>query len=292
MSHNYASAHLEWIRLAEEAVENQDYESAARLFRHVTIYFGISNEVSNQREFAVKAGECYLHAAKKAEDEGNPLRAVLLCIKAVDSFKEGKSEDSAEFCDSLIRKNYLSVTKTDFRKDEENAHDLKGVGDYFVKNGDCERAIECYRIAAEKASNQNKLALSGGLYRDIGDCYRNMNDLENAARSYTKAADMYLACQEYFEAVWHYCVSGFLLVYVGRREEASIMAGIASSACQEGGIHVLLNDLSEVCRLLSEGSVNDAEQLWVRIRMKFKRSYANLVDSCFQALREKMTQRT
>ncbi len=288
MSQNYDGARIEWERLAEKAIKKHDYEDAARFFHYVTISFGLANDESNQKKYANKTGECYLQGARKLEDENDFLKAILLCIKATNSFQEGGSEESSKLCDSVIRKYYALIARYGLTRIDGDAHNLKGVGDYFFNNGDLEKAIECYRTAAEKAFKEDKLALSGGLYRDVGDCYQRLKDFENAAKTYATAADMYFNCQEYFEAASHYCESGFLFIHVGRLKEASIMARKAGFSCDEGCIDILLNDLSYICRLLSERSLYEAEERWKKIRMKFKRSYIDLIDSCFRALREKV----
>jgi len=285
LAYSYGDA-LEWVKLAEEALKILDYEVAARFFRYATIYFGLVNDASNQRKFAIKTGECYLQSAQELRREDGPLKAILLCIKAASYSQEGRSEELVRICDSVIRQKYTMITKDHFMRFHGEPHDLKGIGDYFLKNGDLERAIECYRTAAENASNGENPILSGGLYRDVGDCYQKSEDIERAAESYAKAAHMYLKGREYFEAAWHYCESGFMFIRLGRLEEASTMARKASSACSEGHIDVLLNDLSHICRLLSERALYEAEDRWKRIRIKFKRSYINLVDSCFEALRQ------
>jgi len=177
-------------------------------------------------------------------------------------------------------------------KNNGDAHNLKDLGDFFAKNDDFETAIECYGIAAEKAFEEEKPLLSGRLHRDMGDCYQNLKDFENAAKNYATVADIYLKCQEYFEAAWNYCESSFLFIHVGKMGEASIVAEKASSACDEGRITVLLNDLSYICRMLCNGSPHEAEQRWNRIKTKFKGSYTNLIDSCFTSLREKSVDRT
>jgi len=278
---------LQWIKSAEEAIRKHDYEVAARFFRYVTVYFGLLNDTPNQRKFAIRTGECYLQSAEKSASLHDPFRAILLCIKAASYFQEGGSEELARVCHSIIRQHYISVKKDSFTGFHEDPHDLKGVGDYFAKNGDFERAIECYQTAAEKAFKEEKLALSSGLYRDAGNCYQRLKDSESAAKIYATAAEMYSRCQEYFEAAWHYCQSGFLFIQAGRLDEATLMARKAGSACGEGRIDVLLNDLCHICTLLGERSLSEAEERWHKVRMKFKRSYANLIDSCFQALGEK-----
>ena len=88
----------------------------------------------------------------------------------------------------------------------------------------------------------------------------------------------------HFEAARHYCESGFTFILVGKLKEASVVAAKAGIACDIGRIDIILNDLSEVCRLLSEKSLDEAEERWNKIKMKFKRSYADLVDSCFESL--------
>ncbi len=43
------NAHLEWIRSAEKAVKEGNYESAARLFLHVSTYYGVVNDEPNRK---------------------------------------------------------------------------------------------------------------------------------------------------------------------------------------------------------------------------------------------------
>ena len=88
MAQNYRRAHFEWMRLAEEAVRNSDYEVAARSLRYVSVYFGLVDDSSKRREFAKKAGECFLQAAREFENRKDLPKAVLLCIKAARYYCE------------------------------------------------------------------------------------------------------------------------------------------------------------------------------------------------------------
>jgi tetratricopeptide (TPR) repeat protein len=161
---------------------------------------------------------------------------------------------------------------------------LKAIGDYFVRKNDLENGVVLFQLAADKAREEGKNILAAGLYRDIGDCHQALKKFEAAGKSYGIAADMFLVCDNHFEAARHYCESSFLFILAGNLQEASVAAAKARFACDVGRIDIILNDLSEVCNLLSEKSLNEAEERWKKIKMKFKKSYADLVDSCFESL--------
>lgn len=285
MAQGYGDAYLEWIKSAEEASEKEDYEAAARLYRHVTIHFGVNNDLPNQRKYAIKTGECHLKAARNHLAKNDLVKTVLSCAKAYGFFIEGGHENLAASCDAMIKECYDAIRSQGIAASNISNKDLKLLGDYFVKKGIFEDAAKCYQAAAENACENGKVVLAGGLYRDVGDCYRMLGDFEKAAENYATAGDMFLKGQKHFEAAQHYCQSGFLFIIAGKLDEASVVANKASLACDEGGIDVIMNDLSKICRLLSEKALVDAGELWSRIRMKFKGSYANLIDSCFDFLR-------
>lgn len=285
MYRDYGNAYLEWMKLAEEAARREDYEAAARFFRRVAIYYALINDPANRRIFAAKTAECHVEAAKKSENEGAPLRTILSYVRAVDSFREAGDEKSAQLCDSMVRRYGMSVIKSGSFMIDGESHNLKTLGDYFVRLCDCEIATEFYRAGAERALKEGKSALCAGLYRDIAECYQKLGNLEGAAKSHGMSADMYLNCEKYFEASWHYCESCLLFILAGKLEEASTMAGKAGSSCRQGQIDILLNDLSSVCGLLSKKSLYAAEERWNTIGKKFKKSYVDLVDSCFGALK-------
>ena len=285
MAQNYRKAHFQWIKTAEEAINNSDYERAARLLRHVSVYFGLINDSSNQREFAMKAGECYFQAARKSEDKNDLLTAILLYVEAAKRFRESGHDRMAQTCDSHIRKHHATIAekKPDFY---EAVSDLKAVADYFRENGDDESAMQCYNMAAEKAYGQGKTALSGSLYANVGDRYRALGDFEKAAECYEKAAARYFESEGHFQAARYYYDSGFLYIRAQNLEKASLMAERANAACVKGEIDILLNDLSRVCRLLSNRDLQGAMELWSMIRIKFRRTYVELIDSCFRVVRQ------
>jgi tetratricopeptide (TPR) repeat protein len=278
------NAHLEWIRTAEKAVKEANYESAARLYRHVSAYYGIINDELNRKKYAVKTGESYLDAGEAHLAQKDFIKAIIFFIKAADSFHEGEDEELTKRCEPKINECYIAVTKDGSLKAHSPIRDLKAIGDYFVGKNDLENGATLYQTLADKAREEGKHVLAAGLYRDVGDCHRALKDLEASAKCYSTAADLFLLCNNYFEAARHYCESGFMFIRAGKLQEASAAAAKASFSCDLGGIDVILNDLSEVCRLLSEKSFDEAEERWNKIRMKFKRSYADLVDSCFELL--------
>ena len=94
-------AHLEWIKIAEEAVKRGDYETAARYYRYVTIHFGILNDMDNMKKFTIKTGECYLNAGKNLQED-EPIAALQFYIKASNCFREGQNKQKIKRCDSLI----------------------------------------------------------------------------------------------------------------------------------------------------------------------------------------------
>jgi len=279
------NAYLEWIRIAEDAVKRRDYETAARFYRYVTVHFGLLNDIDNLKDFSIKTGECYLNAGKNLWNE-NPVMALQFYIKASNCFKEGQDEQRANECDSTIESLYDSIRKDGIIKICKDAAGLKRIGDYFVSH-DIKKAIECYEAAAEIAFEDGKLNLSGSLYGILGKCYVTLGRYEDAAESYARSANIYYECRELFESAWRYCISGFYFILAGSMEKASLMSRKAESICREDRINIILNHLVSICRLLSEGSVNEAERIWIRIRRKFKESYAKIIDSCFQSVNSK-----
>ncbi|MFQ6095747.1 MAG: hypothetical protein ACE5NN_06355 [Candidatus Bathyarchaeia archaeon] len=290
MAQNYRKALFQWIESAEEARKNRDYEGAARLFRYVSVYFGLINDPSNRREFTMKTGECYFQAARKSEDRNDLLKAILLYIKAAKCFWESGYERMARTCDFLIRKHHVTIAENN-PNFYESISDLKSIGDYFRDNGDDKNAAECYRMAAEKAYENGKIALSGSLYADVGDRHRALGDFEKAAESYEQAAGRYLECEEHFQAARYYCHSGFLYIHAQNLGKAFLMAQRADAACVKGDIDIILDDLSRICRLLSERDLEGAMDVWGSIRRKFKRSYVELIDSCFRVVRQIISHR-
>jgi len=271
------------MRLAEEAIGKNDYEGAARSLRYVSVCFGLVDDSPKRQEFAKKAGECYLQAARVFENKKDLPRAILLCIKATGCFQESGSEELAFACDALIRKHHASMVD-EGGNSYETISDLKSVGDYFTMKGESDNAISCYRMAAEKAYEQGKVALSAGLYVDLCGRYRALGDLEMAAKNYRDAAGRYFECERYFEAARYYCESGLLFIRVHDLDGAHSMAERAETACVEGRIEFVWNYLSRVCLLLSERDPKSAMEIWSRIRRKFKRSNIELVDSCFSVI--------
>lgn len=112
-----------------------------------------------------------------------------------------------------------------------------------------------------------------------------MGNMEFASKSYLMAAEIYFRCQEYFEAAWHYCEAGFMLLCLKRHEEALEASEKAELACYKGQIEVFLRDLSQVCKLLSRGSVDDAEKIWGGLKAKFRKEYVQLVELSFKVCR-------
>jgi len=279
---NHSDAYLWWLNLAEEAAKRRDYETAARFYRYVAVHFGLLNDLDNLKKFAIKAGECYFNAGKNLWNSNKPLKALLSCIKASNCFKEGRDKQRAEKCDLVIDSYYNSIRKGEKTEPCKDAYDLKRIGDYFV-NHNLQKAIECYETAARKAFEDGKLNLSGSLYGILGECYMTLMKYEAAAESYARSADIYYACRELFEAAWRYCISGFHFILAGRTDKASSMAGRAESICREGEINVILNDLASVCKLLSKGAIHEAERRWNKIRIKLKKDYVKIVDSCFRS---------
>jgi tetratricopeptide (TPR) repeat protein len=273
------------MRLAEEAIRKSDYEGAARSLRYVSICFGLVNDSPKRKEFARKAGECYLQAAKVFENKKDLPRAVLLCIKATGCFRESGSEELDSACDALIRKHHTSIVE-EGSNSYETISDLKSVADYFTGRGASESAVSCYRMAAEKAYERGKVALSAGLYVDVAGRCRALEHLEMAAENYGNAAGRYFECERHFEAARYYCESGFLYIRVRDLDKAHSMAGRAGTACVKGQIDVILNDLTLLCLLLSKGDLQMATDLWRRIRRKFRRSIVELIDSCFEVVKQ------
>ena len=285
MPKNHSDVYLGWLKLAEEAAKRRDYETAARFYRYVAVHCGLLNDLDNMKNFTIKTGECYFNAGKKLWNS-NPIKALLLCIRASNCFKEGGDEQRAKKCDQMIEGYYDSIRRNGIIKSCKDTHDLKRIGDYFA-NHDLEKSIECYEVAAEKAFEAGKFNLSGSLYGILGECYMALKRYEDAAESYARSAEIYHECQEFFEAAWHYCISGFYFILAKNAKKALFMASRAELVCKEDEIRVILNDLVLICRLLSEGSIQEARRIWSRIRMKFKRDYIQIIDSCFRSVNSK-----
>ncbi len=278
------NAHLEWIRNAEKADREGDHESAARLFLHVSTYYGIAKDEPNRKKFAVKSGESLLNAGEACLAQKDVSKAIVLFIKAVGSFRDGGDDELAELNKSKVSECYEKLRTGDSLKSHGNLWGMKAVGAYFAERNELETAVEVFQLLAERARAEERHVLAAGLYRDVGDCHRSMENREAAAKSYGAAADMFLLCDNFFEAARHYCESSFQFVLARELQEASVMAAKAGFACDAGKIDVILNDLSEVCRLLSQESLGEAEACWNKIRRKFKKSYADMVESCFKAV--------
>jgi len=279
---NHSDAYLWWLNLAEEAAEREDYETAARFYRYVAVHFGLLNDLENLKKFVIKAGECYFNAGKNLWKNSDPLKALLFFINASNCFKEGRDEQRTEKCDLIIESYYDSICRDETIESCGDAYDLKRIGDYFI-NHNLQKAIECYEAAAEKAFKDGNPNLSGSLYGTLGECYMTLKKHKTAAESYTKSADMYYACWEPFEAAWRYCLSGFHFILAGNIDKALSMANKAEFICKKDNIQVILNDLASICRLLSEGSIHEAKRIWNKIRMKLKKNYVEIVDSCFRS---------
>lgn len=249
--------------------------------RRIAHYFRLNGDMTKFREFTRKTGDYYLQAANGLRNSGNLLKASLLFVKAADCYREIEDHVSARDCGLAARK-YCAIASEEGRAGlQGSALDLKRLGDYFRSEDDTEAARECYEMAATEALEEGKLMLAGGLFRDSGDCSSRLNDVERAVNNHTMAADNYLKSEQYFEAAWSYNVSGFLLISLKRFNEAAQMAGKAKRACNRGHAYPLVWSLSRICGLLSRENYLTAHGEWQKIRRKFKRSYINLVDSCF-----------
>ncbi|MBS7634835.1 hypothetical protein KEJ34_04990 [Candidatus Bathyarchaeota archaeon] len=271
------------IKLAENALRIGNYEDASRFFRYLMIHFGAINDEPNKRVFAIKTGECCMLAAEKAR--GSP-RAIILSVRAAEAFQEGGDHEMARLCSSKIWEHYAAINEGEPRRDSELIHALKVFGDYLVSSGDMEKAAIIYSHAAKNASESGRTLLAGGLCRDAGDCYRKIGNLEYAVDYYTKAADAYLRCREYFEAAWSYCKVSLTFICLGKMRDALQAAEKAESACYWGEIGIFLKDLSRICKLLGQGSLSEAEESWNKIKAKFSGEYARLVEFSFQAARK------
>lgn len=277
----YNPAQLE--SLAEEAFRRGDYESAARFFHYLVAHYSIMNDKLCRRRFAIRAGECYMLAAEKTDDLA---KAIALCLRAAEILKDCEDAEMAHSCGLKAWEYYIElINREDFRWNCEGIHALKLLGDFLTDEGDMERAAKVYWDAAEKALRSGKTYLASGLYRDAGDRYMKMGNIESASKSYLMAAEAYFKCQEYFEAAWHYCEAGFMLLCLRRHEEALEVSEKAELACYRGQIEVFLKDLSQVCKLLSMGFVNDARRIWDGLKAKFRKEYTQLVELSFKACR-------
>jgi len=266
--------------LAESYLKRGDYENAARFFRYLMVHFRMVEDEHNYRRFAVKAGECYMRAAEKLSGSA---KTIMLYLRAAEAFREGGSLKMADLCGSKIWESYIMLREGKFEKDGESLHAFKVAGDYFMDNGDFRKAAIIYHDIAEVALESGRLLLAGGFYRNAGVCYQKMDDLDEAANLYVRAADSYFRCQEYFEAAWNYCKAGFLLIRLHRFREASDVAEKAKLACYEGQIEIFLRDLSRVCKMLSQGLIREAAESWKRIKRKLNKEYAQLIEDSFQA---------
>jgi len=284
MSQTSFNEHLKWVKEAEKAIEKGDFESAARLFRYVSTYYGMINDETNQQKFAVKTGEAYLSAGEACIAQNELFKATTFFVKAADSFSKGENEEKKKVCELKILQCQKRLEKEDIQSTCDDVRDLKAIGDYFADRNELVSSLAFYQSAAEKARKQEKIALAAGLYRNVGDCFKVLKDFEAAAERYATAGDLFLLCGNYFEAARHFCESGFYFIRVGKHQKASIVAAKAGLACNTGRIDVILDDLSEVCKMLSQKSLDEAEERWSKIRMKFKRSYVELVDSCFKSI--------
>lgn len=266
--------------LAEEAIKRGDYEGAARLFRHLSVRFGVNGDRFNQRRTAIRAGECYMRAAEESSDA---IKAIALYLRAIESFAGQGEDEKANLCGLKMWERFLSVEDSELKVSGESISIFRAAGDYFIDNGDFEKADIIYRNAAERALKGGKTLLAGRLYKSAGDCSLKSGRLEEAATLYTKAADIYFSCQEYFEAAWSYCEAGFILIYLGRFKEASDISEMAEESCSRDQVEFFLKDLSHVCKLLSKGFIREARERWDKIKMKVRREYAHLIESSFQS---------
>jgi len=275
----------ELLKEAENAARSGNHEKAARFLRRLAAYKGLIRDMTNFRRFMADAGDLYERAAEDVWNNKNKLEAVLLYLKASKCYRDAGEDDKADKCDNKIYTYYLKIKDANLSSFEGSAQDLKLLGDFLKGRGDLEAAGDCYRWAAEKAAKEGKLALSGGLYRDAGDCSWSLGKSARTAQEYSKAAQNYLVAKEYFEAAWHYNLSGFLYILAGKFKEASEMARMAGIACLEGKIPVILDRMSRLCSYLSRGYIHDAEKEWSILRRKMKIDYAQLIERCFRKVR-------
>ncbi|MCX8171040.1 MAG: hypothetical protein N3E47_03565 [Candidatus Bathyarchaeota archaeon] len=266
--------------LAEETARRGDYEGAARLFRHISVHFGVSGDRFNQRRFAVKAGEYYVQSAERL---GDCVKAIALYLKAIESFTECGENEKANLCGLKMWERFTSIRDSEIEINSENINIFRAAGDYFVDNGDFKKANIIYLNAAERALKSGRLILAGRLYRSAGDCDLKSGRLEEAAALYIKAAGLYFSCQEYFEAAWSYCEAGFLLICLGRFKEASSVSDMAEESCNRDRVEFFLKDLIHICKLLSRGLVKEARDKWDKVKIKVRREYAQLIESSFQS---------
>lgn len=273
---------LETINAAEKLFKKGDYENAALLFQYLTVFFGAAKAEGQKRIFAGKTGESYRRAAEKIRGSA---RAIMLCIRAAEAFRESGNIEMAKACELKAWEYYSMVEDEEFSKGGENIQALKIFGDHLLENNNFKGAVLLYEKAAEKALKYGRLLLAGRLYEDAVECYREMGNLGQAALVSIKAADIYLNCREYFEAAWNYCKAGFIFIQLNRMKEAMEAAEKAEVACERGEIKIFLRDLSRICRLLSQGLLNEAEENWGKIRGKFNRRYIQLIESSFQSAR-------
>ncbi len=281
----------ELLERVEEAVQQSKYEDAARFLRRIAAYSGLSRDMNKFRIFMAKAGDLYRKAAEDLWKKGRKLKAALLFIEATKCYNTSGSYDKASACEEMIYQYYFSMRRIKICSFEGSAQDLKHIGDFLRSKGDLETAEDCYCWAAEKAAKEGKFALSGGLYRDAGDCSWHLGNTGRTAEEYSKAAEKYIIAKEYFEAAWHYNISGFLFILDGKFKEASEMARKAGAACLEGKIPVILDRMSRLCGYLSKGYIYDAEREWSNLRRKMKANYVQLIERCFMKVRAALKDR-
>ncbi len=270
--------------MAQKAMREGRDEEAALLLWKVGAHFRMLGEEEKFKELNEEAGRCYLRAAEKLWENGKKLEASLLYIKAARCFKNSGDEGLVQECDRRVRE-YYSTLKGDPTLFTGTSRDLKLIGDYFRAGGSLRDAGRCYYLAAEKAEEEGKPVLSGGFHRDAGDCLWHLGDPLRAAQHYEAAAERYSEASRYFEAVWHYNIAGFLFIIAEEAERALSMARRANVAYLRGEMPTLFNSLSKVCEFLAVGRLVEAEEEWLKVRGKFKRTYVDLVDSCFDVVR-------
>jgi tetratricopeptide (TPR) repeat protein len=278
---SYSSDELQ--SFAERSLKMGDYESAARFFYYLAVYYGVMNDEENWRKFSMKSGECYILAAERM---GDLAKAIALCLKAVRILRDVGDASRANLYGLKAWEYYVALNnRNNAEWNVEGIHSIKLLGDFFADNGDFERAAVVYWNAAEKALNMGKLNLAGGLYKDSGDSYRKIGKMEPAIRSYLRAAEAYFRCQEYFESAWRYCEAGFMLIYMNRLKEALEVSEKAELACYEGRIEIFLKDLSHICKLLSQGSIDEARKKWDKIKLKIRGENVKLIENLFKTIK-------
>ena len=272
--------------MAQEAIREGRDEEAALLLWKVGAHFGMLGDEEKFKELNGEAGRCYLRAAERLWENGKGLEASLLYIKAAKCFKNSGDEGLAQNCDRRVRE-YYSTLEGDLAVFTGTSRDLKLIGDYFRARGSLRDAGRCYHLAAERAEEEGRQILSGGFYRDAGDCFWHLGDPLRAAQHYEAAAERYSEASRYFEAAWHYNIAGFLFIIAEEPERALSAARKANVAYLRGEIPTLFNSLSKICEFLAMEKFLEAEEEWLKVKRKFKRTYVDLIDSCFDVVRRK-----